>query len=63
MVWIFFKESAGFAEYERAAQNVTVSGEVLGDRVHGNIGAQLQRALIHGRGHGAIAGHQNLARL
>ena len=29
-------------KYERAAQHVTVSGDVLGDRVHGDIGAKLQ---------------------
>jgi hypothetical protein len=41
----------------RAAQHVAVTAEVLGRRVHDEVGAQLERPGQHRRGPGVVAGH------
>src|ERR1051326_7091621 len=49
------KRSA-LAEDERSAQNSTVTREKFGDRVHGDIRAEFERPLEHGRAHGVVTG-------
>src|SRR5215471_7719668 len=40
----FFKQHAVVFEDQRAAEHITMAGEIFGDRMHDDIGAELKRA-------------------
>ena len=53
--------SAGVAHDHRAADHVGVPAEVLGRRVHDDVGAELERALVDRRGERVVDGDERVA--
>src|SRR5689334_19053561 len=51
------KECIGLTEDERSGKNVTMSGDIFGDRVHYHIRPEFERLLKERGGAGIVTGH------